>query len=333
MGVAPNQEIPAHYGVRTKKLIEDRIALTENGGALALLECSEYKRKWEPLAFEADLAQAAVSWLASRLEDAAKARRKPHTLSSLTGAVQDESAFLAVASVYQGRRDIDLDGLVADIVNDETVANHPFHIHTQSGLAKREVWETLWTLQRREDLGERVEVIPTPPEYSQGSRGKSIDYLKDEYWKLRGKLNVPKERFVAFTEVPGREGASTLYCWAGWTPLQRLRAILSIDEELEDGGVPLTDRIALLDSAWRLLPDVARQDAAAASRIKAELQAVVGAEGPSKEMLDDWRGRFPPPGGRGSRKNGIKEKKSTGERTRDGTRREALPASSNRARP
>ena len=58
------------------------------------------------------------------------------------------------------------------------------------------------------------------------------------------------------------------------------------------------DRIALLDSAWRLLPDIARDDAATASRLKAELAALVGADGPSKVLLDAWRTRFPPPGGR-----------------------------------
>ena len=100
-------------------------------------------------------------------------------------------------------------------------------------------------------------------------------FVATEYWQLRGKLDVPKERFIAFTEVPGRAGVETLYGWAGWTPLQRLKAILAIDEELEDAAVPLADRIGLLDSAWRLLPDVAREDAAAATRLKAELQALV----------------------------------------------------------
>lgn len=51
----------------------------------------------------------------------------------------------------------------------------------------------------------------------------------------------------------------------------------------------------MLDSAWRLLPDVAREDAPAAARLKAELQALVGPTGPSPESLEDWRKRFPPP--------------------------------------
>ena len=64
---------------------------------------------------------------------------------------------------------------------------------------------------------------------------------------------------------------------------------------LEDAGIPLADRTGVLDSAWRLLPDVAREDAPAAARLKAELQALVGPTGPSPESLEDWRKRFPPP--------------------------------------
>jgi hypothetical protein len=80
-----------------------------------------------------------------------------------------------------------------------------------------------------------------------------------------------------------------------------VKAILAIDEELEDASVPLADRIGLLDSAWRLLPDVAREDAATATRLKAELQALVGPEGPSRELLEEWKKRFPPPTARAAK--------------------------------
>jgi len=43
------------------------------------------------------------------------------------------------------------------------------------------------------------------------------------------------------------------------------------------------------------LPEVAREDAAVAARLKAELQALVGPEGPSRELIEDWKKRFPPP--------------------------------------
>jgi hypothetical protein len=295
MGAQPTIEIPAFYHPATRARMASRLALIESQGELALLESPECKRKWETSSFDEELLDAAFRWMASRIEQVLQHRSKPVPASYLVGAVQDDERLLALASIYQGRNDVDLSVLVGEILASETVPNQAAHTYTESGLTKRAAWEEVWALQRREDAGENVGDIPVPPEYSQGSRGKSTDFLRNEYWQLRGKLDVPKERFIAFTEVPGRSGVETLYGWAGWTPLQRLRAILAIDEELEDAGVSLADRTGLLDSAWRLLPDVSREDAAAAVRLKAELQALVGPTGPSREQVEDWRRRFPPP--------------------------------------
>lgn len=136
---------------------------------------------------------------------------------------------------------------------------------------------------------------------AQFMRGLRGDYLDDRVYKMRGSWDVPIEAFIAFTEVPARQAPDSLYGWAGWTPQQRVKAILAIDEELEDATVPLADRIGLLDSAWRLLPDVAREDSASANRLKAELQAFVGPDGPSRELIEDWKKRFPPPTTRAAR--------------------------------
>jgi hypothetical protein len=196
--------------------------------------------------------------------------------------------------------------MVQQALQNDAVPSHRFHVYKPAGLLKREAWERTWADQRREDAGEKV-TPEVPPAYGSG------DFLKAEYWQLRGKLDVPKERFIAFTEVPGRSGAETLYGWAGWTPTQRVKAMLAIDETLEDQDIPLADRIGLLDSAWRLLPDVAREDATAAARFKAELQALVGPNGPSPELVAEWGQRFPPPKSRAAKaakKAAPKKKKS-----------------------
>jgi hypothetical protein len=78
-----------------------------------------------------------------------------------------------------------------------------------------------------------------------------------------------------------------------------LHPFLAMDEDCEDQGLALADRIALLDSAWRLVPDVVRDAPATGARLKAELSALLGPDGPSKDLLADWQTRFPPPGGRG----------------------------------
>jgi uncharacterized protein DUF7008 len=44
----------------------------------------------------------------------------------------------------------------------------------------------------------------------------SVDFLKSSYWRHRGKLDVPKERFVSYPGA-GRDGdPSLLIGWAGW---------------------------------------------------------------------------------------------------------------------
>ncbi|MBO6511101.1 MAG: hypothetical protein JJ979_21895, partial [Roseibium sp.] len=75
---------------------------------------------------------------------------------------------------------------------------------------------------------------PLPPKYAQG------DFRKATYWGLRGKLDVPKERFFS---LPGceRPGDSTLVIgWAGLDHLQRAQAIAAwyLDRKERDGWTP-----------------------------------------------------------------------------------------------
>ena len=280
-----------------------RVAAIGQSEQLQMLETPLFKRAWrdteqnvpEPR-FRAARDESHLSaWLSDRIEEWAKLRATVFAVPQLVAAIQDDRRVLRVAEVLAGRPDFSLDALVAGLVRGDAVPMHPLHTYTQEGLAVRESWLKVWELQRREDAGEHVGRIPLPSRYSQGSRGKPTHFLKSDYWRLRGDLDLPQERFIAFTEVPGRSGVETLFGWAGWTAQQRVKAILAIDEELEDASVPLADRIGLLDSAWRLLRDVAREDSAAATRLKAELQALVGPEGPSRELIEDWKKRFPPP--------------------------------------
>jgi len=309
LGLQPAEDIPEEYRRATCKTLGRRVGLIESDDTLRLLETREHKRKWEPLEFQAQIEQAAADFLTDRIEQSIRDSARPVPLSHTVGQLQDDARFLAVASVYQGRPDVDVAQLVAALVKANAVPSHPFLIYTDVGLVKREAWDRI----RASQDGRTGVASPTgPPEYSQGSRGKSKDFMRAEYWKIRGKLDVPTERFVGFTEAPEMGSAKdTLYGWAGASAIQRLTGILSVDEELEDAGVTLADRVALLDSAWRLLPDAAREDAAAASRLKAELQALVGTEGPSREMLDDWRSRFASPRGRGNRSDAVAKTESS----------------------
>ena len=301
--------LPTEY-VETTSRRENAI---ENVPTLAELESYMYKRLWRDTEenvpeeqYRKKLEQAQL-WEAvvDRVAGAAACKDRPFSAGRIASDLMESTPFHVLLEVLTNARDFSIEEVVRRAIDEWAVPSHTYHIYSDDGLAKRAAWERTWARQRQEDEQGSPPMAEVLPSFSQGSRGKSRDYASDDYWRVRGGFDVPSERFVAFTEVPGRDRADTLYGWAGWTPLERLRALLSIDEELEDSGVLLADRIALLDSAWRLLPDVAREDATAASRLKAELQALVGTLGPSKEMLDDWRERFPPPSGLGSRKDGT----------------------------
>jgi hypothetical protein len=287
-GWDPVSELPSEAPRAYRDLVERRRARIREVPELRLIECAAYKRRWYRPDYDKEENDALAGWLADRIESVARDRSGPATVEQVTAAVQDDPRVLAVAEVVTGRKDFHLADIVAERVARDAVPNHPAHRYKPSGLAKRAEWEKTWEDQRREDAGEKV-APKVPPPYSQA------DFLRGEYWRLRGKLDVPKERFTAFTEVPGRQNSATLYGWAGWTPLQRVRALLAIDADLDDAQVPLADRIGVLDSAWRLLPDAAREDATAAARLKAELQALVGPNGPSREQVEAWQSRFPPP--------------------------------------
>lgn len=287
-----------------------RVATLEASEHLKVLETTVYKRAWRDSELNVPESKyrsdrdrdELLQWLTNHAENWARTRTLVFTRAQLVAALQDDDAVLRVCEVLTGRRDFNLDEIVAEILGAWALPNHPYHIYTESGLTKRAAWEDLWAAQRREDAGQSKGELSAPPEFSQGSRGKTTDYLRPEYWRLRAKLDVPQEMFLLFSEVPGRTSVESFYGWAGWSPQQRLKALLAIDEELEDASVPLGDRVGLLDSAWRLLPEVAIEDAAAANRLKAEIQALVGPEGPSAALIDDWKKRFPPPTSRAARR-------------------------------
>ncbi len=60
--------------------------------------------------------------------------------------------------------------------------------------------------------------IAVPPKYT------SADFLSGDYWRLRGKLDVPKERWVSFPHCEGEDGTLVI-AWAGYDHLQLARAI------------------------------------------------------------------------------------------------------------
>ena len=81
---------------------------------------------------------------------------------------------------------------------------------------------------RKDRKAREVGPIPVPPKY------KSSDFLKADFWRLRGGLDVPKERFVSFPGVERGADGSLVIAWAGWNHLQLATALAGYYGEMKD---------------------------------------------------------------------------------------------------
>ena len=91
--------------------------------------------------------------------------------------------------------------------------------------------------------------IPVPPKYT------SADFVKSDYWRLRGKLDVPKERWVSFPHCDGPDGTLVI-AWAGYDHLQLARSISAYFVDIQEhlGGRDDPRLVPLLACLLELLP-------------------------------------------------------------------------------
>jgi hypothetical protein len=162
----------------------------------------------------------------------------------LAEAVQADTRLLEVAELYRGSTGFSIAKMVRDLIEAECVPNLPCYRYKDSGLRKRADWEATWKLQRQEDAVEadvrrqhlhekeeqlkdliykaqrqQVGAVPVPSKYT------SADFRKSIFWKLRGKLDVPKERWIYYPGAERDGDPSPLIGWAGWDHLQQAQAL------------------------------------------------------------------------------------------------------------
>lgn len=232
--IEPIVTIPDRWPSDYRRVVERRIEAIESDRSLQLLESMNCKRRWETPAWE-DLERAALrEWLLDRLEAPElwplSGDHPPQltTVNRLADAVLTDSGFMQVAELYAGHSGFDLTQVVAELVAAESVPFLPVLRYTDTGLRKRAQWEDTWALQRREDAGEKVGKIPVPPKY------QSKDFLKADLWRLRGGLDVPKERWVSYPGCERGADASLPIAWAGWNHLQQATALAAYYLEMKE---------------------------------------------------------------------------------------------------
>jgi hypothetical protein len=224
-------EIPSHWSSAYRALVERRIQMIETDPNIALIEKPEYKRRWNTEPWDDQLQRALCSWLLDRLEDR---RYWPElalkSCADLAQSVSADEQFMQVAELYRGRVDFDLAALVIELVEAQAAPYLPALRYKPSGMDRRAQWMRTWELQRREDSGEKVE-IPVPPKY------KLADFIKPNWWKLRGALDVPKERFILYPGCGRRGDGTPVIGWGGWNHLQQAQALATFyrEAQLQEG--------------------------------------------------------------------------------------------------
>ncbi|MFI5886570.1 BREX-2 system adenine-specific DNA-methyltransferase PglX [Streptomyces sp. NPDC051554] len=223
----PITEIPAHWPASYREIVQKRIDAIESNRAIGMVERPEYKRRWATEGWDALQEKALRSWLLDRMENRdhwfdENGQPTILTLARLTDALSRDEDFVSVAKLYAPRKE--LAKVVAELITEEHVPFLSALRYKPSGLKKRADWEEVWDLQRKEDAAPDEpakrkirDSIPVPPKYT------SADFLRASYWKARGKLDVPKERFISY----GQTNATTpeLYGWAGWDQREQAQAL------------------------------------------------------------------------------------------------------------
>jgi hypothetical protein len=209
--------------------------------------------------------------------DPALAAIQLYSLATLADVAGKDRDFMQVAELYRDDPAFNVLALVEGLVTAEAVPLLPILRYKDSGLRKHEEWEKTWELQRREDavrdeleevrrqltlannqedrchletkIKELTTSIPVPPKYV------SADFISGNHWRLRGKLDVPKERWISFPGAEAEDG-SLMICWAGYDHLQQAQAISAWYVEIRDqqGGHNDKRLIPLLACLLELLP-------------------------------------------------------------------------------
>jgi hypothetical protein len=99
--------------------------------------------------------------------------------------------------------------------------------------------------RRQQEIGD----IPPPPKY------KSADFLNTTFWRLRGALDVPKERFVSYPHCSKAADPSPVVAWADWDHLQQAQALAAyyLNMKEQEGWTP--ERLTpLLAGLLELIP-------------------------------------------------------------------------------
>lgn len=227
---APITEIPSHLPTDYRDLLQRRLDVIASNPGIRLLEKPEHKRRWASEPWDKRVAEALRDWLLDRVENRdlwfEGDHPTPRSVAQLADRLDRDNDFRQVLRLWAGSNEVSTSAALANLLDEEGVPYLAALRYKPSGLIKREAWEHTWDLQRREDAGEKLDApIPVPPKY------KPADFLKTSYWSRRGKLDVPKERFITYPNANRDTDPSMLLGWAGWDHAEQALALAGLVDE------------------------------------------------------------------------------------------------------
>ena len=195
------------------------------------------------------------------------------SIAKLADVARQDAEFQQVGELFRDDPAFDVQALVTELVAAECVPLLPVLRYKPSGLIKRGVWERTWDLQRQEDaIDARTKLPSTDPQHLSDDAARDLkqqqvgdipvptkydskDFLDSNLWRLRGKLDVPKERWINFPHCAGPDGTPVI-AWAGYDHLQQAKAISAYYVDIQErlGGRDDPRLIPLLAGMLELLP-------------------------------------------------------------------------------
>ena len=258
-------EVPDCWPEGYRQLVERRLKVIEDNRWIRLVEQPEYKRRWNRDPWNVRQQLALKDWMLEFLEKEVKASGSElSTVAQLADRVRECSQFRKAAELFTNNSLFDADSLVAELVAGDEVPQMAIGRLKPSAIKKFRAWQETWEKQRQEDAIEaelgvsgplieadaedekrrsayerakqqaevkkarEVGAIAVPPKYAKG------DFRKGSYWTLRGKLDVPKERFFSLPGCEKSGDATLVIGWAGMDHLQRAQAIAAWYMERKD---------------------------------------------------------------------------------------------------
>jgi hypothetical protein len=260
-GSTPVTDVPARWPEWYQRIVQARIDVIGRRRDLALIERPECKRRWTSEPWEKRERAALRDWLLDRCEPPdlwytlrdSYRQPRPLTVNQVADQFRTDEDMTAVARLYAadhlGNRDLTLAQVLDPVLADQHVPYLAALRYTDTGLRKRAEWERVWEAQREEDRTDTDLDIPVPPRYGKG------DFSKGSYWSQRGKLDVPKERFVSYPGASPDADPTLLLGWAGWDHADRAQVLLNlVNDRTSDADWSVGRIVPLLAGLRELMP-------------------------------------------------------------------------------